>query len=136
MIASLFYTNLCIDFPDVSTCISPINYEGLHRGIRSSTVWFDSLNILYSLQVTTLRNLRKKYVDVFMPLYSACWLLVMRVFIGSIINNSWQSGLIKKCISIIFDILYMYLLYDSYLIEHIYSKSCFDIKLLVDASWS
>lgn len=73
MIASLSYTNLCIDFPDVSTCISPINYEGLHRGIRSSTVWFDSLNILYSLQVTTLRNLIEKEVcyvlclDVFMP---------------------------------------------------------------------
>ena len=62
MIASLSYTNLCIDFPDVSTCISPINYEGLHRGIKSSTVWFDSLNILYSLQVTTLRNLREKEV--------------------------------------------------------------------------
>ena len=102
MIAALSYTNLCIDFPDVSTCISPINYEGLHRGIRSSTVWFDSLNILYSLQVTTLRNLieKKKCVyelclDVFMPLYSACWLLVVRVFIDSIINNRWQSGLIK-----------------------------------------
>ena len=52
MIASLFYTNLCIDFPDVSTCIPPISYEGLHRGIKSSTVWFDSLNILYSFQVT------------------------------------------------------------------------------------
>ena len=38
VIASLAYTNLCIDFPDVSTCISPINYEGLHRGIRSRTV--------------------------------------------------------------------------------------------------
>ena len=96
MIASLFYTNLCIDFPDVSTCISPINYEGLHRGIRSSTVWFDSLNILYSFQVTTLRNLREKEVCwCIYALYSACWLLVMRVFIDSIINNSWQPGLIK-----------------------------------------
>lgn len=96
MIASLSYTNLCIDFPDVSTCISPINYEGLHRGIRSSTVWFDSLNILYSLQVTTLRNLREKEVCwCIHALYSACWLLVVRVFIGSIINNRWQSGLIK-----------------------------------------
>ena len=109
MIASLSYTNLCIDFPDVSTCISPISYEGLHRGIKSSTVWFDSLNILYSLSVTTLRNFIEKEVclwlvsrcvyelcfDVFMPLYSACWLLVVRVFIGSIINNRWQSGLIK-----------------------------------------
>ena len=96
MIASLSYTNLCIDFPDVSTCISPINYEGLHRGIRSSTVWFDSLNILYSLQVTTLRNLIEKEVCwCVYALYSACWLLVVRVFIGSIINNRWQSGLIK-----------------------------------------
>ena len=96
MIVALFYTNLCIDFPDVSTCISPINYEGLHRGIRSSTVWFDSLNILYSLQVTTLRNLREKEVSrCIYALYSACWLLVVRVFIGSIINNSWQSGLVK-----------------------------------------
>ena len=90
MIASLSYTNLCIDFPDVSTCISPINYEGLHRGIRSRTVWFDSLNILYSLQVTTLRNLIEKEVSQCIhALYSACWLLVVRVFIGSIINNSW-----------------------------------------------
>ena len=99
MIVALFYTNLCIDFPDVSTCISPINYEGLHRGIRSSTVWFDSLNILYSLQVTTLRNLRKKCVYELClcvyALYSSYWLLIMRVFTGSIINNSWQPGLIK-----------------------------------------
>ena len=101
MIVALSYTNLCIDFPDVSTCISPINYEGLHRGIRSSTVWFDSLNILYSFQVTTLRNLIEKEVCLWLvsrcvyALYSACWLLVVRVFIGSIINNRWQSGLIK-----------------------------------------
>ena len=101
MIVALSYTNLCIDFPDVSTCIPPLSYEGLHRGIKSSTVWFDSLNILYSLQVTILRNLREKEVCLWIvsrcihALYSACWLLVMRVFIGSIINNRWQSGLIK-----------------------------------------
>ena len=95
MIVALFYTNLCIDFPDVSTCISPINYEGLHRGIRSSTVWFDSLNILYSFQVTTLRNLIEKEVCLWIvshcihALYSSYWLLVMRVFIGSMTKNRW-----------------------------------------------
>ena len=95
MIVALFYTNLCIDFPDVSTCISPINYEGLHRGIRSSTVWFDSLNILYSLSVTTLRNLREKEVCCWIvsrcihALYSSYWLLVMRVFIVWMTKNRW-----------------------------------------------
>ena len=95
MIVALFYTNLCIDFPDVSTCISPINYEGLHRGIRSSTVWFDSLNILYSLSVTTLRNFREKEACWWIVshcihvLYSSYWLLVMRVFIVWMTKNRW-----------------------------------------------
>ena len=62
VIASLFYTNLCIDFPDVSTCIPPISYERSYRGMRNRTVCFDYINILYSLSVTTLRNLIEKEV--------------------------------------------------------------------------
>ena len=79
MIASLSYTNLCIDFPDVSTCISPINYEGLHRGIRSSTVWFDSLNILYSFQVTTLRNLIEKDVCLWIVFMCLCLIFCLLI---------------------------------------------------------
>ena len=45
-------------------------------------------------------NLKKSYREkevsrCIYALYSACWLLVMRVFIDSIRNNSWQPGLIK-----------------------------------------
>ena len=79
MIASLAYTNLCIDFPDVSTCISPINYEGLHRGIRSSTVWFDYLNILYSFPVTTLRNLIEKEVCLWIVFMCLCLIFCLLI---------------------------------------------------------
>ena len=79
MIVALSYTNLCIDFPDVSTCISPINYEGLHRGIKSSTVWFDSLNILYSFQVTTLRNLIEKEVCLWIVFMCLCLIFCLLI---------------------------------------------------------
>ena len=58
-------------------------------------VYCNSLNILYSLQVTTIRNLIEKEVCLWIvsrciyALYSSYWLLVMRVFAGSIRNNSW-----------------------------------------------
>ena len=45
--------------PEVPTCIPPSSYERSYRGMRNRTVCFDYTNILYSLSVTTLRNLRE-----------------------------------------------------------------------------
>ena len=95
MVLSWAYSNLCIDYPDVPTCIPPISYKGSYRGMRNRTVCFDYINILYSLSVTTLRNLREIEACLWIvsrcihALYSAYWLLVMRVFIVWMTKNRW-----------------------------------------------
>ena len=72
-----------------------VHYETYWDGIENWKVCFDSLNILYSLSVTTLRNLREKEVCCWivsrciLVFYSTYWLLVMRVFIVWMTKNRW-----------------------------------------------